>query len=218
LYDVAHRVILVHPPVALIIVLVLSGMLALLSTGFFGYADHLESDSIQILFTRPWTLYLWFSALIMLLQLALLRHASLLRQRVQPLAVTIPSIILVAVLGYFGPEVVGLLQQIFPNLNPRAVLAEAFGSPWSYTILNFSFIGLFWWRAVSFLLRQASAEASARRATPRSIAAYLVAAAMFMLVLSFFLHAEVIDFLSQLSQPGMSASRGFICNCSVSVH
>src|SRR5262249_22635840 len=55
-----------------------------------------------------------------------------------------------------------------------------------------------------------------RRATPRSIAAYLVAAAMFMLVLSFFLHAEVIDFLSQLSQPGMSASRVFISNCSVS--
>src|SRR5215472_8260876 len=101
-YDEENHTFLVRYPVWLVVALGLSGVLVFMLTGFLGFRDHVEPVLTGRIFREPWALYLWFSGLILVLQISILRHISLRRELVATLTVTIVSVIFLGVL-YFNP-------------------------------------------------------------------------------------------------------------------
>lgn len=97
-YDPDRRSMLVRYPIWFLILLVGTGFLALLLVGFFGYFDSLEGDATFKAFFTPWPLYLWFCALIVMLQYSVLRHPSLRSTWVMTCLVTACAIVFVGVI------------------------------------------------------------------------------------------------------------------------
>src|SRR5262249_27014805 len=139
----------------------LSGVAAFMITGFLGYQDHLEPDITHFFFVKPWPLYLWFCALIMTLQVSILRHPKLRRQLTQTLSVTMFSIVFVAVFDIFNREILTGFQNLPSQILNTRILLEDFGkSPWPYTIINFGIIGVYWLDTIRRWVRSATGKSA----------------------------------------------------------
>jgi hypothetical protein len=135
-------------PLPLIIGLIVTGVLAFLLTGFVGYFNctipYVVGGRVQrdphsgnalcwhdaasgVLYLRePWPLYLWFSALMILLLISILRARR--PRLLAALAIALLSIIIVAVVYLYGEG---------PVLN---FLTSLLYQPWTWVIANFGLI------------------------------------------------------------------------------
>src|SRR5215469_10503824 len=206
-YDEENHTFLVRYPVWLIVALGLSGVLVFMVTGFLGFRDHAELPLTGRIFHEPWALYLWFSGLILVLQISILRHISLRRELTATLAVTMFSVIFLGVL-YFNPGLVTAFLTLLQDL-----LSKIFGPhfllslPLTYTVINFLIIGIFWLDTIRRWVRRVRGESPTRRIDlATGEATYkqgkddlptmeeLVAGAFLVLVLALVLRPEVVGF------------------------
>ncbi len=154
LYDEKKRAFVVRYPAGLIVALGLSGVLVFMLAGFLGFRDieanlagspFFESAWSRAVFHQPWPLYLWFCALMMTLQASILRHPALRRQLVATLVVTVICIGLVGIIYYYQVEINTLLQNLLETILGKRILLRFLGEwPWTYTILNFLLLAIFW--------------------------------------------------------------------------
>src|SRR5262249_15373352 len=237
LYDEKVHTFLVQYPIPLVIGLGLSGVAAFMITGFLGYQDHFEPDVTQFLFVKPWPLYLWFCALIVTLQVSILRHPRLRRQLTQTLSVTMFSIAFVAIFDLFGPEILEALQNFLRYLSNTRVVLDTFGkSAWTYSIINFGIIGIYWVDTIRRWARSARGKSAftpteigetrqhdagvkdeAKKADEPSleelISGDLIAGAFLTFLLSLFFQPVVINAFGQLLQSAGSE----ITNCTLAL-
>ena len=222
-YDPQDRRVLVRFPHLLVIILSLSGVLAF---GLMGYLGYLEDQSaVGSFFHKPWPLFLWFSALVFTLEIAVLRHPRLRRQLIEALVVTIISMLFVGVAAVFPSQVFDFLSRL---LNIRIAIPEIGNSPWTYAILNFGIILVFWADTVRRWLRSRRGNPASRvldlgigtlefgeegdlPTLPELIAGDLIAGGVLVGLLSLFFEAGVIDSISQTLQVG-----AHITTCTVS--
>jgi hypothetical protein len=168
LYDENRRALVVRYPAWLIVVLGLSGVAAFMLAGFLGFRDieaglasspYFEPLWSRNLFHQPWPLYLWFCALIMTLEASILRHPALRRQLVAMLTVTVICIGLVGVIYFYQQEINDLLQNLIQNILGKRILLRFLGeSPWTYTVLNFLLLGIFWFDTLRRWARRAQGK------------------------------------------------------------
>ena len=144
LYDEKRGAFLVQYPIWLVLTLGLVGIAAFAITGFTGYEPGPP-------FGEPWILYLWFCALVVTLQASLFRNPALRVQLILTLIVTFICIALVG-LGAFGKLLPEFLQRL---LNLRDLLRGLATNVWTYTILNFGIILVFWVDSVRRWIRRA---------------------------------------------------------------
>ena len=143
LYDEKRGAFLVQYPIWLVLTLGLVGIAAFAVTGFTGYQPGPP-------FGEPWILYLWFCALVVTLQASIFRNRALRFQLVMTLIITFICIALVG-LNTFGtllPEVIRRL------LNLQEALRALATNVWTYTILNFGIIIVFWVDSIRRWLRR----------------------------------------------------------------
>src|SRR5438552_2070778 len=133
LYDEKRGAFLVQYPIWLILTLGLVGIAAFAITGFTGYEPGPP-------FGQPWILYLWFCALVITLQASLFRNPALRFQLILTLIVTVICIALVG-LGAFNTLLPDFLRRL---LNLGDLLRGLSTNVWTYTILNFGIITIFW--------------------------------------------------------------------------
>lgn len=150
LYDEERQRFLVRYPAGLIIGLALSGLLAVSSTGFFGYRDPLESPWTAAAFHEPWPLFLWFCALIIVLEVSILRAPALRGLLVAVLVVTMVSIVAVAATYLFSAQAIASIVFIVPSLSGAIRFPTFSTSPWTYTLFNFGVLGIY---AISSIVR-----------------------------------------------------------------
>ena len=230
LYDEKRRTFLVQYPVWVVVALALTGVLAFMLTGFLGFHDmsattagspYSEPGFIHTLFLQPWALYLWFCALIYVLQISILRNPKLRRQLVETLLVTTFCVIIVGISYYYNKEIQQFLQNLLQQIL-KVPIPELGNNPVTYTILNFLIIGIFWVDTIRRWLRRArglppashvaidlSANPSAstiRRLVPPEempsmqelVSGDLIAGAVLTLLLAVIFHDSVISFFSHL--------------------
>ncbi len=138
-YDERTRFFVVRYNPALVIGLGLSGIVAFALTAFTGFRDSGEPAITGVIFHHPWPLFLWFCALIITLQVSIMRHPSLRRQLVETLIVTLISMIFEGIFA-LNPE---LANYIFTAIL-HIPIPDIGTSPWTYTIINFGLITIFW--------------------------------------------------------------------------
>src|SRR5258708_1407715 len=102
IFDEQRGILLVRFPAALIVALGVSGIIAFAITGFLGYAlpDNSPVTLEWRVFHRPWALFLWFCALLLVFQVTVFRNPALRRRLVAVLTTTTISIIVIGV-AYF---------------------------------------------------------------------------------------------------------------------
>jgi hypothetical protein len=235
-YDERRRTFLVQYPIGVVIGLGLAGVLAFALTGFLGYHDENEPLFTQAAFSQAWPLFLWFCALIMALQISILRHPSLRRELTATLIVTLISMVIVGILYYFRREFLDFLQQVLQQLlNIRLLLPQIGGSKWLYFIINFGLLAIFWLDTVRRWIRRSrglpihtqidisleGVEASQVEASQvededepslqELISGDLIAGALLTFVLSLIFKAEIITALSNVLQINVP-----ITSCTVS--
>jgi hypothetical protein len=237
-YDEKRRTFLVQYPVWLIVALALSGVIAFMVIGFLGFRDqagatltspYYESQFTRTVFHQPWPLYLWFCALIMTLQISILRHPRLRRELLATLIVTTFCIVFVGLVYYYNLAIQQFLQNILTQLfNIR--IPQIGESPWTYTVINFLVIGIFWWDTLRRWVRRArglppathididlgdnpTASMVRRRVPPTEmpsmqelISGDLIAAAVLTLLLSLIFRSEVISAFSNLLNVNISVN------------
>src|SRR5262249_14132409 len=133
LYDEKNGAFLVQYPIWLVVALGVTGLAAFAITGFTGY-DHGPP------FGEPWILYLWFCALVITLQASIFRNRALRVPLVVTLIVTLICIALVGV-NAFAPLLPDVIRRL---LNLQETLRGLATNAWTYTILNFGIILIFW--------------------------------------------------------------------------
>jgi len=243
LYDEQRRAFLVQYPIPLVIALGLSGVAAFMVTGFLGYKDSLEDPLIQTLFGKPWLLYLWFCALVLTLQVSILRHRSLRPQLTRTLVVTIVAIIFVGVFDIYSQEILTALQNLLSTILNTQILLQNFGkSPWTYTIINFGILAVYWADTIRRWVRSARGKSpfkpaeiglsstddsayevaskqsgEAPPAISELVSGDLIGGAFLTLLLSLFFQPGVINFIGQSLQPGSSASALSVNNCTLAL-
>jgi hypothetical protein len=148
LYDEKRGAFLVQYPISLILTLGLVGIAAFAITGFTGYEPGPPLG-------EPWILYLWFCALVITLQASIFRNPALRVQLILTLIVTITCVILVG-LGAFGKLLPDFIQRL---LNLGDLLRGLSTNVWTYTILNFGIILIFWVDSIRRWIRRASGMA-----------------------------------------------------------
>jgi hypothetical protein len=230
LYDEKRRTFLVQYPVWVVVALGLTGVLAFMLTGFLGFHDksattagspYSEPGFIHTLFLQPWPLYLWFCALIYVLQISILRNPKLRRQLVETLLVTTFCVIIVGISYYYNKEIQQFLQNLLTQIfNIR--IPQIGNNPLTYTILNFLVIAIFWMDTIRRWIRRARglppashvaidlsanpSQSTIRRLVPPEempsmqelVSGDLIAAAVLTLVLSLLFRDSVISGLSHL--------------------
>ena len=149
LYDEERRAFLVHYPVLLIIGLCLAGVAAFALAGFLGYPH--STDAADQAFAQPWPLFLWFSALEITLLASILRDQSLRRRLIATLIVAALAVLLVGII-YFSNSLPDFIKQI---LNQHKLLKFISTWPWTYTIVNFGLLAIFWADTIRRWLRRA---------------------------------------------------------------
>jgi hypothetical protein len=225
-YDSQDRRVLVRFPTLLVTILALSGAIAFGLVGYLGYNS--DSSIIKSLFEKAWPLFLWFSALVFTLEIAVLRHPRLRRLLIEALVVTLISMIFVGVAAVFPDAVTQFLSRL---LNIQIYIPDIGRSPWTYAILNFGIILVFWADTVRRWLRarhQGDGEPSPRvvdlgigtlefgeegdlPTLPELIAGDLIAGGVLVGLLALIFQASVLDPISQALQIGVH-----ITNCTVS--
>lgn len=222
-YDPKERRLLVRFPHGLLLTLGVTGVLAFGLMGYFGYRE--DNSFLGLAFHKAWPLFLWFSALVFTLEVAVLRHPRLRRQLTEALVVTIICMVFVG----FSALDPGLLKYILTNLlNIRIAIPQIGTSPWTYAILNFGVLGIFWLDTVRRWIRSKTGQPSARRidlgfgtlefgeneelpTLPELIAGDLIAGGVLAGVLSLIFRAEVINPVIDALQVGVN-----ITTCTVS--
>ena len=222
-YDPRKRRILVRFPHGLLLALGLTGVLAFGLMGYLGYGD--DASQLGHAFHRPWPLFLWFSALVFTLEIAVLRHPKLRRQLTEALVVTI---ICMAFVGFTALDP-GLLKYILSNLLSISISIPQIGqSVWTYAIINFGVLVIFWLDTVRRWIRSQRGQSPARtldlgfgtleigEATdlptlPELIAGDLIAAGVLAALLSLIFQAGFINPIADALQIGVK-----ITTCTVS--
>src|SRR5262249_8428258 len=162
----------------------------------------------RFVFGKPWLLFFWFCALIMTLQVSILRHTSLRRQLIQTLSVTMISIILVIIIDLIGDKAIrDAIESFIRSINLQVQIQDFGSSPWTYTIINFGVLGVYGADSLRRWTRRAQGKSPVRRAAiglndvenredmptlSELVSGDLIAGALLALVLSFILHQEVI--------------------------
>src|SRR5271165_5349306 len=114
-YDEKKRQIINLYPTWILVGLGITGILAFLITGFWGY----DGDTGFLgLFFKPWVLFGWLSALVVTLQVAILRDKKLRRQRNITLIVDAIAIAIVAAydLGLI-PKILNFIQNLLLQIH-----------------------------------------------------------------------------------------------------
>ncbi len=132
LYDEQRRAFLVQYPVWFIVALALSGVVVFAITGFYGYGNSVVR--------QPWDLFLWFCAVLITLQISIFRNESLRRRLLVILLFTVASIVFIGI-TYFNASLPDILRQLLQGGRFFRFLAT---NVWSYTILNFGILAIFW--------------------------------------------------------------------------
>ncbi|HEX6797853.1 MAG TPA: hypothetical protein VF116_09105 [Ktedonobacterales bacterium] len=216
LYDeIRHNFLIQYPP-ALVIGLGIAGVVAFMLVGFLGYRDPLEGSFTYTVFHQPWPLYLWFCALIIALQASVLRHRTLRRQMVMALTATIISMIIVGIIYFYNYDIGKFLQQVLNLIHLN--LPQLGNNPWTYTIINFGVIIIFWLSTVRRWIRRAMGlplhagayigleeDDDAENPDLRQlISGDLIAGAILTLLLSLIFTEGVINLFSGLLQTGVA--------------
>ncbi|MGO8948288.1 MAG: hypothetical protein ACLQUY_11640 [Ktedonobacterales bacterium] len=141
-YDQDRHTFLIQYPVPFVVGIALVGVVVLSLTGFLGY-PHQNSEADAI-FNQPWALYLWACALVITLEVSILRHKRLGIQRFAALSVTIISMIIVLITFFYQIPFQNLLNDLIQQIfNLRIPLVELLTSTWIYTIINFGLLLIF---------------------------------------------------------------------------
>lgn len=155
-YDEKRRVLLVQYPAWLIVALSLTGVLAFAITGFLGYVGKGgRGDALlDTPFKDPAALYFWFCALLITLQISILRNPRLRGRLVAALIVSLVCIFII----YFTKFPFDFLRELLNQI--VNVLARGAAT---YTIINFAIIAVFWADTVRRWIRRAQNYSPNRR-------------------------------------------------------
>jgi len=215
LYDEKRGTFLVQYPIWLILALGLVGIAVFAITGFTGYEKGPP-------FGEPWILYLWFCALVITLQASIFRHRALRFQLTLTLVITLICVALVG-LNAFGTLLPDFIQRL---LNLGSTLRALATNVWTYTVLNFGLIIIFWvdsirrWsrrargmtpNEVVPLLPEETAQPLNEEDLPsleELVSGDLLAGAALTLILSFLFSVDIVRLV--VTQPGVDV-------CTVSV-
>ncbi|HEX6542579.1 MAG TPA: hypothetical protein VF040_12545 [Ktedonobacterales bacterium] len=142
-YDERRRTFLVQYPIWVVVVLGLAGVVAFALVGFLGYSD--DPAFQAIVFKEAWPLFLWFCALIIALEISILRNRRLRVELVAMLIVTIISMVIVGITYFYKVDFLRLLEDFLQNvLDIRLLLPKLTGSKYLYAFINFALIAVFW--------------------------------------------------------------------------
>jgi hypothetical protein len=144
-YDETRGAFRVQYPAWLILGLGLAGVAAFALTGFMD--------------GQPLILYLWLCALVIALQASIFRHASMRVRLVATLTVTVLGVLLVGI-GLFGNLLPPFIQQ---SIDYRGLANRLAAEPWTYSVLNFGLLAIFWLDTVRRWVRRARGLAPAER-------------------------------------------------------
>jgi hypothetical protein len=228
LYDRERGRPLVRYPLWLVSALAVTGFAALLVTGLYGYRDPLESSATRNVFHEAWPLYLWLCALLVVLEVSVLRHPTLRRVRVAVLVVTALGILLTGVLSFYSLEIALLLQGfVYNSFGVRVLFPWVGTSPWTYTLINFGLLALYfgyqirlWVRRVRGLPLRAPVDDTQTPATesgaPQTsqqdpslaelVPGSLLGGTLVCLVLAFVMQPQVINVFATLAQSNVPVS------------
>lgn len=141
-YDEERRTFLVHFPLWYIVALGLSGVIVLGLTGFLGRTQ--SNYAYDMIFRQPWVLYLWLCLLVLTLEVAVLRDASVLIYRVAVVAITLIAMIIVLITFFYGIPFGELLNSLLEQLfHLRVAVEQLVTNPWFYAVLNFGVLGVY---------------------------------------------------------------------------
>jgi len=148
LYDEERRTFLIQYPTWLIVALGLSGIVAFAVTGFFGYFGSMT----WFPFGDPVVLAPWLFALQYIFLASIFRDPSLRWRRYVITAMLLLCIVVLAVLWFNSHELQTLITDYLqrkpsqPSQQPQGqgLLARLTSDPWTYTILNFGILAIFW--------------------------------------------------------------------------
>lgn len=148
LYDVERRTFLIQYPIWVILGLSLSGVFIIALTGYLGY------NRSEPLF-QPWLLFLWFCALLITLQISIFRHQSLRKRLIATLIMSLFAVVFIGI-TYFNQSLPEILRQL---LQQGRLLRALASSQWTYTLVNFGLIGIFWADTIRRWIRRARGQA-----------------------------------------------------------
>ncbi|HEX8997157.1 MAG TPA: hypothetical protein VF812_14110 [Ktedonobacterales bacterium] len=140
LYDTQRGTFLVRYPLWLVMGLSISGVIAFAMVGFLGY----HGD--PTIFSKPWELYLWFSALMITLLVSILRHRSLRGRLIATLIIALLCVIIVYIGVFPGGIIRRFLSQYLPLLADEQL---------TYVVVNFGIILVFWVDTIRRWVRRA---------------------------------------------------------------
>ena len=206
LYDEQRRTFLVQYPVWFVTALSLAGVVAFAVTGFLGYTavNAARTNALDPAFQQPWLLFLWFCALLVTLQVSIFRNSSLRRRLIATLIISAVAIVFIGI-TYFSNSLPEFLRQLLQGGRFFRFLAT---NPYSYTVLNFLLIAVFWVDTFRRWIRRArglppnprvdlgfdgSAPGSEDMPTLQElISGDLIAGAVFVLFLAFIFQAGIV--------------------------
>ena len=159
-YDERRRTFLVQYPIWVVVLLGLAGVGAFALVGFLGYQDGYKNDSPVVfeIFKQAWPLFLWFCALIMALEISILRNPKLRGQLVAALVTTLISMIIVGIIYFYRVNFLQLLQDLLRNFNIRVLLENIKGGKYLYAFINFAVIIVFWIDTIRRWIRSAQGK------------------------------------------------------------
>jgi hypothetical protein len=216
LYDEERHTFLVQYPTWLVLLLIITGIIAIAITAFLGYTN---SEPLS----QPLLLFLWFCLLLMLLQISIFRDASLRAWLIATLVVSLLAIIFIGI-TYFNQSLPEILRNLLQQGRFLRFLA---GNQWIYTVVNFGLIGMFWFYTARRWVRRARGlapnlgmdiglnyEGSSTRdlempLLQELISGDLIVAAVLTLLLSFIFEPQIISLF--IHPQGIE-----ITNCTVS--
>ena len=141
-YDEERRTFLVHFPLWYIVALGLSGVIVLGLTGFLGRPQ--SNYAYDVIFRQPWVLYLWLCLLVLTLEVAVLRDASVRLYRLAVVAITLIAMIIVLITFFYGIPFGELLNSLLEQLfHLRVAVEQLVSNPWFYAVLNFGILGVY---------------------------------------------------------------------------
>jgi hypothetical protein len=151
LYDEQRGTFLVQYPVLLVLGLALTGVAAFAVTGFLGYPQDTGFSSV---FHQAWVLFLWLCALLITLQASIFRDKSLRSRLIASLVISALAIILVGI-TYFSQSLPDIIRQLLSQHKLLVTLAK---SNYTYSVINFGLLAIFWADSISRWMHRARGE------------------------------------------------------------
>ena len=101
---------------------------------------------VYAIFKEGRPLFLWFCALIMALEISILRSPKLRAQMVAALVVTLISMVIVGILYFYKLDFLNLIQHFLRNVLKVRFLARPIlpENKFLYALINFAIIAVFW--------------------------------------------------------------------------